>query len=148
MIQTKKLLMLLSVIAFTTIIVSCNNDKQSSEEKLQESKDQLIEAKKDLEEARVDSAKAYNEYRADVMRRIQANEDLIAATRSQMKANKSAFDINAEKTLFVLEQQNALLKTTIHDYKEASYATWEIFKSNFNKQVDDLGKSISALSKK
>ncbi|MCU0322748.1 MAG: hypothetical protein MUE72_10045 [Chitinophagaceae bacterium] len=146
--QTRKFLTLLSVAIFTTVVTSCNNGTESKTEKLEDAKEEVIEARKDLNEARLDSANEYAKYRADVQQRLQANEDLIAATKVQMKANKAAFDANAEKTLFELEQQNANLRATINDYKEGSYSTWENFKSSFNKQVDDLGKSISALSKK
>ena len=146
--QTRKFLTLLSVAIFTTVVTSCNNGTESKTEKLEDAKEEVIEARKDLNEARLDSANEYAKYRADVQQRLQANEDLIAATKVQMKTNKAAFDANAEKTLFELEQQNANLRATINDYKEGSYSTWETFKSSFNKQVDDLGKSISALSKK
>jgi hypothetical protein len=47
-----------------------------------------------------------------------------------------------------LELQNAKLKKTLKEYKEDTYSSWEIFKMNFNTEVDNLGKSISALSKK
>ncbi len=146
--QTRKLLTALAVVAFTTIMVSCNNSTESKAEKLEDAKEDVIEARKDLNEARLDSANEYAKYRSDVQQRLQANEELIAATKVQMKANRKAFDANAENALMELELQNAKLKKTLNEYKEGTYSSWEIFKMNFNTEVDNLGKSISALSKK
>jgi hypothetical protein len=146
--QTRKLFTALAVVALTTTMVSCNNSTESKAEKLEDAKEDVIEARKDLNEARLDSANEYAKYRADVQLRLQANEELIAATKVQMKANRKAFDANAENALMELELQNAKLKKTLKEYKEDTYSSWEIFKMNFNTEVDNLGKSISALSKK
>jgi hypothetical protein len=108
--QTRKLFTALAVVALTTTMVSCNNSTESKAEKLEDAKEDVIEARKDLNEARLDSANEYAKYRADVQLRLQANEDLIAATKVQMKANRKAFDANAENVLMELELQNAKLK--------------------------------------
>jgi hypothetical protein len=52
------------------------------------------------------------------------------------------------KELDALEQKNDLLKSKINLYNNGAKDKWEAFKKGFNQEVDDLGKSISALATK
>ena len=51
------------------------------------------------------------------------------------------------KQLENLQIKNAELKLKIENYKQGPTQKWELFKVDFNNQLDDLGKSISNTAK-
>ena len=80
-----------------------------------------------------------------------------------MAVSKNILGMNARNFLFVrkynsneskriaddkLEMKNAELKHKIEDYKQGPEQKWELFKIDFNKDVDDLGKSISNMAER
>lgn len=134
--------------AATIAIVSCNNSTESKAEKVEEAKENVKDATKELNEARLDSAAQYAKYRAEIEQKLLANDQEIAAIKIQIKAEKADTRSNSEKELDKLIQQNNRLKTTLKEHSDGSYSTWELFKISLNKEVDELGKSISALAHK
>ncbi len=134
--------------AATVAMISCNNSTESKAEKVEEAKENVKDATKELNEARLDSAKQYANYRSEIEQRLIANDNEIAAIKIQIKAEKADTRSNSEKELDKLTQQNNRLKTTLKEHADGSYSTWELFKISLNREVDELGKSISALSHK
>jgi hypothetical protein len=58
-----------------------------------------------------------------------------------MKMPGKTLDPLYEKKIEILEQQNKDLKKRIEDY-ETSQSDWEKFKSEFNHDMEELGKAL------
>jgi hypothetical protein len=140
-------LVLFSFVAIATIS-SCNNSTEKKAEKVEEAKENVTNATNELNEARLDSATQYAKYKAEMEEKLLENDREIAAIKIQIKAEKQETRTNSEKELDKLIQQNNNLRNTIKAHAAGSYSTWETFKMGFNKDIDDLGKSISALAHK
>ena len=87
-------------------------------------------------------------YREDVQVRIEENDRKLAELKEQIKVEKKEARMASEKMLMELDQKNAKLKMGIQEYKEGTKEKWEQFKMDFNRDLDDLGKSISDMANK
>jgi len=56
--------------------------------------------------------------------------------------------INAkfEQELIELELKNAKLKKSISEYNETDISKWEKFKTNFNTELNEIGKAITRMT--
>lgn len=126
-------------------IISCSSPKQKAEN-LENAKENLINAQDDLDKAVLDSTNEYDRYKIESEAKLKANDLKIAELKVKMKADKLEIRTKYEKQLNELEMKNAKLKTNIEDYKETNKNKWEIFKSNLNKEIEDIGKAITKMT--
>ncbi len=131
-------------IAFT----SCNNSPKAKEEDLKEAKDEVVDAKADLADSKLDSIADFNKYKESIEKKLVENDKVIA----DLKANNQ-YDDKSTRALFLkqlnkLELKNADLKSKIENYKQGPEQKWELFKVDYNKDMDDLGKSISNMAQR
>jgi hypothetical protein len=126
-------------------IISCSSPKQKAEN-LENAKENLINAQDDLDKAVLDSTNEYDRYKIESKAKLKANDLKIAELKVKMKADKLEIRTKYEKQLNELEMKNAKLKTNIEDYKETDKNKWEIFKSNLNKEIEDIGKAITKMT--
>ncbi|MBP8967360.1 MAG: hypothetical protein KBG33_08215 [Paludibacteraceae bacterium] len=126
-------------------IISCSSPKQKAEN-LENAKENLINAQDDLDKAVLDSTNEYDRYKIESEAKLKANDLKIAELKVKMKADKLEIRTKYEKQLNELEMKNAKLKTNIEDYKETDKNKWEIFKSNLNKEIEDIGKAITKMT--
>ncbi len=141
-----KLVLLAAIVSM--IYISCNNSPKAKEENLNEAKDEVVDAKADLVESTKDSINDFKKYKESIEKKLVENDKVIA----DLKSKNNSKDIST-KELYVnqldkLEKKNAELKHKIEDYKEGPEQKWELFKVDFNKDVDDLGKSISNMAQR
>ncbi len=141
-----KLVLLAAIVSM--IYISCNNSPKAKEENLNEAKDEVVDAKADLVESTKDSINDFKKYKESIEKKLVENDKVIA----DLKSKNNSKDIST-KELYVnqldkLEKKNAELKHKIEDYKEGPEQKWELFKVDFNKDVDDLGKSISNIAQR
>ncbi len=141
-----KLVLLAAIVSM--VYISCNNSPKAKEENLNEAKDEVVDAKADLVESTKDSINDFKKYKESIEKKLVENDKVIA----DLKSKNNSKDIST-KELYVnqldkLEKKNAELKHKIEDYKEGPEQKWELFKVDFNKDVDDLGKSISNMAQR
>ncbi len=141
-----KLVLLAAIVSM--VYISCNNSPKAKEENLNEAKDEVVDAKADLVESTKDSINDFKKYKESIEKKLVENDKVIA----DLKSKNNSKDIST-KELYVnqldkLEKKNAELKHKIEDYKEGPEQKWELFKVDFNKDVDDLGKSISNIAQR
>ncbi len=141
-----KFLVLAAVVGM--VYISCNNSPKQKEEKLNDAKDEVVDAKEDLAKSKLDSIGDFNKYKESIENKLIENERKIA----ELKAKNTSKDKSTQelyvKQLDKLEMKNAELKHKIEDYKQGPEQKWELFKIDFNKDVDDLGKSISNMAER
>lgn len=129
-------------------VVSCNNSPKEKEEDLNEAKDEVVDAKADLAESTLDSISDFNKYKESIEIKLTENESVIAELKAKDNSNNKSTQELFVKQLDKLELKNAELKSKLENYREGPEQKWELFKVDFNKDVDDLGKSISNMAER
>lgn len=127
-----------------TLLVSCSTPA----EKVDKAQENVTKANNELDSAIKDYLADIDVYRLETANRIAENEKNIASYNASIA--KIKMDERAEyiKKIKSLELQNAALKTKLDNYKPDGDDKWKIFKAEFSKEMDDLGKSIKDLTKK
>jgi hypothetical protein len=133
-------------LGFCLVLVSCNKSQSSKEKEVADEKEDLIEAKQDLNEVKQDSINEYNTFKANVELKITENkkriQDLKTSNNLKGKTERQANLVEIDK----LEKRNMDLESKINNYQQGSTQVWSDFKSEVNKEADDLEKSISDVS--
>ena len=125
------------------MIIGC----QSSAEKVQKAKDKVQEAKSDLEKARFDSITEYQQFRKEAEEKIAAQEKIISDFRIRIANEKLENKAIYEKKLAELEQKNTDMKKTLENYIEQGQNNWQLFKTEFNRDMNKLGEAFNDLVK-
>jgi cell division protein FtsB len=141
-----KLVILSAIVSI--IYISCNNSPKAKQDDLNAAKDEVVDAKADLAKSTKDSISDFNKYKESIEKKLVENDKVIA----QLKATNSSKD-KSTQALYVnqldkLEMKNGELKHKIEDYKQGPEQKWELFQVDFNKDMDDLGKSISNMAER
>jgi len=129
----------------TAAIASCSSSTEQKTEALEKAQTNLEEASQDLDLARADSAEFAN-YKIESEKTLRENELLIADMKDRMKAEKKESIAEYKQTLDSLGIQNSRLRSNLQMYSAEGKTRWELFKEDFNKELDALGKAISQLS--
>jgi phosphoenolpyruvate-protein kinase (PTS system EI component) len=106
-------------------------------------------AKNDVERANEMLKIAQEEYAADVKlfkteteKKIAENEVEIANIKLIIIEHKGKKRADCESKIAVLEEKNNYMKQKMNDYKADKNNDWQIFKTEFNKDMDELSASL------
>ncbi len=139
--KTKNLGIAILLIAAAAIIGCSRSGRQVNDtEKNAES------ARKTRDDANKQYLEDIREFRKETAAMVEAN------TRSIAELNKAAEgktdDVKAayRKQVNGLEQKNKELKTKIDSYVENGQDNWEVFKSEFSRDMQSLGQSLKDFS--
>jgi hypothetical protein len=125
--------------------ISCTN---STSEKLEKAKDNSVEAQADLDKANADYLADVENYRKISSERIIANEKSIAEFNQRTSNDKAEAKLEYKKKIAELEQKNSDMKKKLDDYKADGKDKWQDFKTEFNHDMDELGKAFKDLTVK
>jgi len=148
-----KLLAIAMGIAFaiacsSIVIMSCNTSPKDKENELENAQEEVVEAQEALEQSKQDSLSDYVTFKAGIELKLDENEKLIAQQKQLLNESKEAQKAENLKELIRLEDKNNRLKEKLRDYQEGPSEKWELFKIEFNKEMDELGKSISTMAER
>jgi Flp pilus assembly protein CpaB len=144
----KKVFLSLAVAAFMAGSVSSSfgqaPDKESvkARENLKEEKHDVVVATKDLQVAQKDSVAEYQQLTKESNAKFAANEKSITDLRSRIAKNNSKNMATDQKKVSLLEQKNNDLKKELADYKVEGQTKFSTFKSEFDKDLDQLAKEL------
>jgi len=140
----KKSILSLTLFTFLTgaVFTSCN----SSAEKLENAKNDVTEANKDLVEAEDAYLTDIENYKTSAREKTDANDKSIAEFKSRIANQKKEAKADYEKKIAELEQKNSDAKKKMDDYKADGKDKWELFKSEFNHDMEELGKAFKSLT--
>lgn len=143
----KNLLKMTVMVAFLSFLfVSCKDSPTENETELEEAREDVVEAEIDLQQSRLDSVADYNNFKYNIDLKILENQRRIDEMKAILKSSKQANKLSNEKKLAELEARNATLKAKIQDYEQGTSEKWELFKNDFNNEMDEVGKSISEMA--
>ena len=141
--KTRLILNILLATIVISAISSCNKSPKAQEVDLNDAKQEVAIAKVDLDEATTDSVYAFNKYKNSIQIKLVENEKLIANLKANIKDKDRKTQTLYYKQLENLQLKNTTLKLKIENYKQGPSQKWELFKVDFNRDLDELGKSIS-----
>jgi predicted RNase H-like nuclease (RuvC/YqgF family) len=134
-------LVLASIVGFT--LTSCNKSPKAKEADLKEAKQEVITAREDMNEATRDSIADFNKYKSSIETKLVENEKVISDLKAKINDKDRKNQTLYYKQLEKLQLRNTELRLKIENYKQGPTQKWELFKVDFNKDLDELGKSIS-----
>ena len=143
-------------LAITTLIagsmfIGCQSSAEKvkdAENTLQEAKNDVLDAKLDLNNMRQDSITEYLQFKKESEERIIAYENIISEFKARIAKEKKETREKYERELAKIEQKNSDLKRKLENYKEEGKDKWEAFKSEFNHDMDEMGKAFEDLTVK
>ena len=135
------------MVAFLSFLfVSCKDTPTENEIDLEEAREDVVEAEHDLQQSKLDSVSDYKQFKYNIELKIIENQKQIDEMQAQLKTSRNANKESSEKKWATLEAKNATLKAKIQEYEQGTSEKWEIFKMNFNNEMDEVGKSISEMA--
>ena len=144
----KKLVLSLAVVAFLAGTISTSfgqvPDKQSvkARENLKEEKKDVVVAKQDLKVAQKDSVSEYQKLTKESDIKFKSNEKSIADLRAAITKNNSKEQATDQKKVSIMEDKNNSLKKELADYKVLGETQFTAFKSEYNRDQDQLAKEL------
>jgi peptidoglycan hydrolase CwlO-like protein len=127
-------------------VTSCkpNTEKeQAAQENVDSAKVAVTNAEADLSQTkRVATAEEWQAFKDDTNAKIDDNNAKIAELKSKIKKTGKDIDKVYQKSIDTMEQKNKELKTKIDSYKNDVNSDWKSFKSEFNHDMNELGKSL------
>lgn len=137
---------ILALAASTLIIGSIATSCNTPAEKVEKAQTNVQEANQDLEKANDAYKLEIESYRKETADKIAANDKSIADFNLRIENQKQDAKVEYKKQIAELEQKNSDMKKKMDDYKADSKVQWEIFKTEFSHDMDELGKAFKGLT--
>ena len=140
-------LAIITIVAGTafTACQSSGEKVENAQEDVQKAENKVADARQELNEATSDSIA---EYKRDTREKIAAHEKSIAEFKARIANDKKENKAKYDKKIADLEQKDTDLKKKLDDFKADGKDQWEKFKTEFNHDLDEFGKSVKNLSVK
>lgn len=141
-----------SMFAGTALMTSCASPAQKEEnakEEVQDAKQDLAEAQQDATKATIKAANAeeWQAFKNETNAKIDANQALIGELRKKKRKADNEMTEDAFKAkIDELQERNKQLRQRMDDY-EANQSDWATFKSQYNNDMDELGRSLNDMNK-
>jgi phosphoenolpyruvate-protein kinase (PTS system EI component) len=119
--------------------IGCNSPSQ----KVEQADANVAEAKKDLVQAQNEYAVELSNFKQETDKTISANEKKIYDIRIRMEKDKMSAKEEYKRLISELEQKNSALKQRMDSYQDESQVKWDLFKTEFNKDMNDLQESLN-----
>jgi hypothetical protein len=111
-------------------------------ENLKEEKKDVVVAKQDLKVAQKDSVSEYQKLTKESDIKFKSNEKSIADLRAAITKNNSKEQATDQKKVSLLEDKNNSLRKELADYKVLGETQFTAFKSEYNRDQDQLAKEL------
>ncbi|HEY9219953.1 MAG TPA: hypothetical protein VIO43_00075 [Lutibacter sp.] len=136
----KKLIFTLSAIVLLTgaIFTSCN----TAAEKVNKAEDKSIKADEDFNIAKEEYLADVENFKKEITAKIDANNQMIASFKVKIATSKKDAQVYYQEQIAELEQKNIAMKQKLDAYEISGKDNWETFKTEFNKDMDDLGEAF------
>jgi hypothetical protein len=135
-------------ICFTSLVlVSCNNSPKAKEGELESAQEDVFDAEVALQQSKLDSVSDYNSFKTSIEVKLTENQRQIDELKTTLKESKETNKAMYDNQLAKLDEKNIQLQAKLDDYdQQGTSEKWELFKVEVNKDMDDLGKSISNMA--
>lgn len=141
-----QIIMFAAATLFSSIYVS--SCKSPSESENSELKDDMNAVEQDLQEVKEDAKEKYEAFKMDAETKIDANLKALEELKNDAKDKSKEVKADLDKKIDELKMKNETLREKIRDYKEEGDDKWEAFKTEFGKDMDNLGEALKEVVKK
>jgi outer membrane PBP1 activator LpoA protein len=138
------LVLAISIFVSASVFVSCN----SPEKKVENAQVGVVEADKELAKANEEYMIEVEKYKQESADKLAANEKSIAEFKARIATEKKSAKKEYAMKIAALEQKNSDLKKKMDEYKENGKENWEMFKTEFNRDMDEIGNAFKDLTVK
>ncbi len=142
--KSSKLLFLFTMLGIFFMFTSCDNAAQ----KVVKAEENVVDAEKDLQMAEEEYLADVEQYKLLSAEKIAANDRSIAEFNARIEQEKKEVRADYKAKIKSLETKNSDMKKKMYDYRVEGKDNWELFKTEFGKDMDELGESISNFGKK
>ncbi|MFA9289853.1 MAG: hypothetical protein ACEQSF_01315 [Solirubrobacteraceae bacterium] len=132
------------VVASGFIFTACKTPTK----KVENAAEKVIEAKDDLYKQNKEFLLEVEEYKKSTIDKIIANEKNIEDFNLRIATQKINAKEDYEKKIAKLNAKNLDLKKKINDFKSDNKENWEIFKSDFSREMDKLNLEFQSFTSK
>jgi len=126
------------------LIVGCD----SPAKKVEIAKENVADAKAELAEANREYLEDLRKFRVEKALRFSENDKIISDYRVKTVNVKNETQVASNKIMTELEKKNSEMKKKLDDYKSDNIDTWQLFKQNFNRDMDALNKELKELTER
>lgn len=141
-------LSLLTLSAFSLFALGTFNGCNTPAEKVEKAETKVAEANKDLDQANEEYTADIEKYRVENAAKVAANDKALAEFKIRIASEKKETREAYLKKIAELEKKDSDLKKRLADYKATGKDNWQIFKTEFNHDMDELGKAFKDLTVK
>lgn len=136
----KKLIFTLSatILLAVAIFTSCN----TAAEKVDKAEDKSIKADEDYNSAKEEYLADIENFKIETNAKIEANKQMIADFKVKIATSKKDAQVYYQEQIAILEQKNIAMKQKLDAYEESGKDNWEAFKTEFSKDMNDLGEAF------
>jgi len=142
--KSSKLLLLFTMLGIFFMFTSCDNAAQ----KVVKAEENVVDAEKDLQMAEEEYLADVEQYKLLSAEKIAANDRSIAEFNARIEQEKKEVRADYKAKIKSLETKNSDMKKKMDEYRVEGKDKWELFKTEFGKDMDELGESISNFGKK
>lgn len=125
-----------------TILTGCQYNAgkvENAQDKVQDAKTEVNEAEQELNQALKDSIQQFKkESEEKIIANVKSIDEYKAIIANEKMETKASF----EKILTDLEQKNSDLRKKLDEFKEEGQDKWQIFKTEFSNDMDELEKAF------
>lgn len=133
--KKSNLLLIAVTVMLTATILSCTNLAKNSLENITEENKNIGKANREY----LDDIEHYREEKGFI---IELNSQNITALKEKVHTKKGEEKADYSHSIFELELQNSYMKMKLDKYKPEGKEKWEIFKAEFTRQMNELGKEF------
>jgi uncharacterized protein YukE len=134
----KSFTLMVSFMVAVLVSISCSSPLR----KVERAQNNVTEANKELDKANKEYLEDIKKYKSETAARIALNKQLIADLKARKKEEKDVDKDDFNKRIALLEQRNSDLKKTLDEYHGDGEDKWQVFKTKFNQDMNDLGNAF------
>ena len=126
------------------LTVACNNANTTESQAVTQNPDSM---RQDKTQVYVDTLGelTFRRYEDSL---IKANKEEIAHLKEKARSRNKAVVEKYNEQLDTLNQENSRMETRLHKLSRQTKSDWEVFKHDFSRDMDSIGKSISRFTEK
>lgn len=117
----------------------------TSAEKVENAQEAVTDANKDLDKANAEYMADIKNYRELTALQIERNNLEIAKFKLRVEGEKKETRAEYYRDIAALEEKNNAYKKKLDMYQSDNKTNWEIFKSEFSHDMNELGTAINGL---
>lgn len=123
------------------ILTNCN----SPADKVEHATEEVTEANKELAKADMEYMADMEIYKKEIAEQIEKNNIKISELKAKNEKEKAKVKAEIAKRIAELDQKNLNMKEKLNAYQEEGKENWDRFKTEFNHDMEGLGKAFQDL---